>query len=1479
MAEVSSKVEVQLDADILGFLAKMKKSERALKSFKKEARGLSSGGAIAGFDKLEKKVMSTKRTFDSFDKGVKTMGSVLSKFLGLAIKGTIIQLAAMGAAMLAIHASFAIGGGLAKVYAGAMKILSGGAAGLVVALSTVAAAMREQQAAMFAFSGGGAEQFGAGINQARVAMRGLATDADLAVLGAANINKAYGAMAKTMTSTQILGSKNMMKALFDFGAAGQDPAQAAEKIGVVIEALNNSKKSFTDVQTAAKALGPQMEKAMKNLGVTSKKKFQEALLSGDLAKEGGVFGQFATVNSTLMSRIKAFFNIVKEDFADFGQKFLEPAKVAMDRIMKIIRRDLMRVGGELSAFGTGSFFDGLVTTIDKISSFFVKLIREYLPGAKGMFGNIGDTFSRLARGWDYMVEKLRPFIEGAKVVESIFSPLWRTIKEEGTKSFNSFNSQLIENASSVEEFGEKLAGLLKSAFEMARVFREMWIESLPFINDVLSGITQIFDMLRGIVSGMTGTFGATGGLMAFAIAAKQMKSTKGGLLSSVTKTMTLNPQTVIVNSPGAAPLTMNKGGTPNLYGGAGRAPSGTGVLPPGTPVSLRGVSSGGQQQIAVGPNGQQTVIPKGQKPQVISSKTRGFYTGRELYQAPTGGVPVSGITGRPIREGALAPGARLREMRGTRGGVALLGDGKNVTGAANSMGARMGVGMGLAMGSQYVPQEMQGAMALGGAVGMMSPLAGLAIAGLGGAVSARSAGAGALAGAAGGAAAGAQVGGPVGAAVGAALGALGGALMGSANKFKLEAKEAQQAISGSIDRISLQTLRGVGDKLYANIQAVEEGRSTIGSGSSINELSSFKRSTGKVYREATSIRDRNRAFTDEEIIKGTGAGSASDARSQLKLADNPALLASFMKRTGLSKETIGGASIGEAERRAGINAGQEYKKLFTSIQSGSASQYGGFKLSESEMGKVGKNASAAGEELIKRVQTENNANILVSNQSNQRMYHLRKMTGKTNAELEAMAYTLGKDLYDPTIKFTDLVSELGLTMVKTAAQMRQANTDIYVSAGNAFHSLIKQAKATEVVDEQAEAMRVAFASGNVKPNEIIEFMGNIQGSLLDKNMGDPLAAFGEFTSQIGTITKPGKAFGPGGVFEKIKPEDFFKEEVQGAVGGYSNTALTGFRGTAVTQIQSLLTSEGATVDANRLNEALQGKTPAEQMKIYEALQNTSKVTGEATGRKFDFGGFGGFAAGANVEKFNVGQEILNVLGIDLKTGSVTGSEEQAKKLDNVVDNMSSYTTGLQNNILALQAKTSELFAGVNARPDWMAPDALKKVFIEAGIIKGDTSSPRGGGVGDTTSSRLSQTMARHSSIDGMLTGTRSITSSYRTYGLGSPSSDHVTGRAIDLVGANLGQYKQLAENAGGFAEFHGRGGSRHLHVVPGPGAIGDTMVPASMKSPSMMAQPSGGGSSNNSYTININGSNASPEEIANRVMAKINDQKRAERER
>lgn len=117
-----------------------------------------------------------------------------------------------------------------------------------------------------------------------------------------------------------------------------------------------------------------------------------------------------------------------------------------------------------------------------------------------------------------------------------------------------------------------------------------------------------------------------------------------------------------------------------------------------------------------------------------------------------------------------------------------------------------------------------------------------------------------------------------------------------------------------------------------------------------------------------------------------------------------------------------------------------------------------------------------------------------------------------------------------------------------------------------------------------------------------------------------------------------------------------------------------------------------------------------------------------------------------------------------------------------------------------------------------------------GVIPGDTKTPRagrhavgshGGGRGARrASANLGHTLAVHRAVDAATPGRRRITSSVRSYALGSGNSDHTTGRALDLTGSNLNAYARNLERMGGFAEHHGSGSGRHLHA-----AIGDTPRP------------------------------------------------------
>lgn len=244
MADEKVVIKIDFDAKTAG----LRRANMELNKLQRRVEKLSSGREEAfarrTANNLGEVTKKWKRHTDFIDKGISMMGKAMSGFLMKSIQGVIVEMTALGATMVAVHATFVAGQLIMKAYRGLMQMLASGAAGLTVGLAAVSAAIREQQAAIFAYRGKGAPAFGSAMNQTRMAMRNLQSDTQLASLGMEALNKAYGNMSKSMNTAQINQSTSTIKALMDFGSAGQDPAKGLEQVSIVISALADKKKAF-----------------------------------------------------------------------------------------------------------------------------------------------------------------------------------------------------------------------------------------------------------------------------------------------------------------------------------------------------------------------------------------------------------------------------------------------------------------------------------------------------------------------------------------------------------------------------------------------------------------------------------------------------------------------------------------------------------------------------------------------------------------------------------------------------------------------------------------------------------------------------------------------------------------------------------------------------------------------------------------------------------------------------------------------------------------------------------------------------------------------------------------------------------------------------------------------------------------------------------------------------------------------------------
>lgn len=1523
---------------------------------------------------LNKVMRKYKKSFDNFDKMIKFTGGAMMKFLGLSAKMVALEIAAMGAAMIGVHLVFGAGRLLMKGYHGAMKLVAGGAAGLAIALGTVAAALREQQAAMFAFaSKGQAKEFGSAVNQARVQIRSLTMDADLAAVGVENLMAAYGEVAKTGKFTT--ASKNTLKGLMDFASAGMDMKKGTAEAGKFISTLQDTKKSYADVVTAGKQFSPQLKKALeeyeKTAGAKGKTKdaLTKAIQSGELAKLGGVEGQFAGVSGTLINTLKAQFNLIRGLFADFGQQFLEPVKRESREVFEIIRTALFRLNGQVSEFGRNGFIDKISVIVQKIADWTVRLMRDYLPGTMGIFERIGAWWDDFVDGWNRVLDYLRPFIDGARVIEGILKNAWVPVWDQIKDKMYEFNNEVQRYEPMLLDFGTKIGELLAKIMEYGSEVRKIFLEALPFINKVLKGFTDLIELFTSflgkftdVTSKLGGGLGSMGSVMMLIGLARGMKNTKGyftraNSLSGIREVadMRVNAGAIYINGQpiaqyGRAGMGGSGGITPNsnsiAYGrggpyagpymgrpGGGGGSGGGGA--PSSGLASTGAGRGtfvstpyGRGQAGLGPNGG-TLITSGphKGKELLTQRVQGrnveyLYGGRgtgpydRSRYALTGDKFQSGVRTDPSQRMSgnkkiVTADGRIISRR--ERAIRYIGEGQRLgaTGyqvdprmkrwadrvMGGNQGARGVLGRAadryrnrLVLNSNYLgPTGMPGPGPGGGGPGGM-PRQGWLLS--------------------------SQMGYGPGVPQGGILGRIRNSSIynnwlsvNSQQNGPLESRfRAVRAIRNA--RLGARELRQsrLGSSIFGNEAAGKKGfqgsaTGTMGTMLGLGILSNYASPEAAGFLSAGSMVGMMNPLAGLAIglggtaltAKTVGGGAASGAGAGAAIGT---LIAPGF---GTAAGAIIGAAVGGLMGRANKikdekkQARQIMEGVFDQIITGSLrdiqqqmmdngfvgrsaivgqagrmsarigqvsalqSQFGGdnagfinalygrrgelgINMTTEERDKMLKQPGETAKMVGKAVDKQDAMNKLTSIYQ-KRLTELTRLTGKSEQEVEKMAMEMGVNLYDATVDFNKVLEDLGVTTARTREQMRGLQMDLALQGLTVFDERIKSLDTPEILDEQARAFRdmIDAAEGAPSEKDMATFIKDFVPNFLNF-AGGGLQGLFSLRRSFGAGAGQGTAFTQeGGPFEgmgNLFTTGAFGTMLQNYITGGVSTGSKALGG----DLNSILLGAGAqsgqrfAIDTGMFANVLANMDEATAMSLTSAIQD------------------GTLFGGMDLDKLSSSQimaalSAYGISGASVGLRAVTPDDEINLALDNMPEELKTTYKSIIDMFGAFFDKRDD-------KPEWMTDKFIKFVYEN-----GDTSSPRGKGVGDTTTSRLSQTMARHASMDGMLTGKRTVTSSYRTFGLGSMNSDHVTGRAYDLVGQNLGGYAKLVHANGGFAEFHGRNANRHLHVVPGPGVYGETASPR-LTAPIMTG--GGNGAKGDIYiTQNIQaGPNATPAEVA-----------------
>jgi hypothetical protein len=1541
-----------------------------------------------------------KKHFDQLDKSMKMMGGSLLKLVAMSAKMAAVEIAGMGAAMLLVHGAFLVGKGLAKVYQVAMQGAAAGVAGLAIAAGTAAAAMRENQAAMYAFSQTGHKELGNGLNQTRLAMRMLTHDADMAAVGVDNLVGAYGEIVNKSGKFNASSAK-MLKGLMDFASAGQDLKTGTKAAAGLVAELQNVKGTYSSIKTAAQGLGPQMKKALEEYekaGGSKKGKagLVQAITSGELARLGGVAGQFEAVNSTLINQAKSLFTQLKNEFADFGQQFLEPVKYEFKQVGAILKRTLQRLSVEFASFGNSGFIDKISVVVEKLANGTVNLIRKYLPAAQGMFERFGSWWDKFTGGWKRMVEYLRPLQEGARVIEQMLKNVMMPIWDELKGKFGTFNKELQKYKEDFAQFGTNVGNLIVKVMEYGNEVRTIFMESLPFINKVIEGVTTLIEHFTSFLGGFKkvtgvvekflggkgfGNFMLLAGLITYG---KKMKGAAGGFVSGTSMSgireaanMNLTAGVVNINGkpvagygrPGLAGHTTAKtttGGTVTR----GMAPTTGGPYPgvtpgrPGAPgfasggvpaamtsvagaanmaatslSTLAGVASGSSRASAGGaatrgPNGGYLIRSGKYKGQELLQQSVGGQNPRYVYGGRgTGPVDEARLraTGKEFRSGVFVPEEYRVDEKGrkrfTRHGRIMnrrerfwrgIGEGQKLgaTGfvkdgaiktrfdrmfaqANNGLGGRLGRGADWMRDRQIARSDYLGPdgapgpsprgiwklssnklngpgtsvfgsradkfyngsfynnwLAPGSNIGKDGPIEPRT--GFGRAISNIKTGTRGIRDSRLGAAVlGNKETGQKGFA-GSMTGTMGTALGMQFLSSKMdESAQGSMALGSSLAMINPFVGAAVGFGGAAMNARTGKGGAVMGAaaGAAIGTMIAPGIGTAVGTVVGAIAGGIKGVFNRVKKEKEDSAGVMKDAftsllRNQFKVAG-----VAISNQQGVGKSAIAQvmpqylSQIGNIANKArATQSGNMSPTEFVQDMYNNQSSYG-ISVNEEQYSKMLKRPQSAIDYVIKTEQNQNIVGQALEGDYQKKLTELQKIMGMSEMEIENLARTMDFNLMDPTVSFTETLKTLGATMVKTSAEMRGMQTDVFVNGLSKFDEAIKTMEAPKILNEKAAAFRDLLDAGSAGDSDIAQFFrdiavdsqalagGGLRGALKLKEV------YGVGGTAYGQQANGAKGY----LYGK-------EEQVLGSTGGqtmlsYTNDAiLQTSKNLAGFVNNQLLTGTGEgenryAVNADLFGGALSRLDPNKAGAIEAAL-----LSGDL------FAGVDMTNIGAIEERLQGYDSSLTAGAIGLQT--IASDKDMASSLGeiaNMPDDLKSVFDGFISEYKAF-------FTSEATTPEWFT----KAAFDE--MLGKDTSSPRGKGIGDTTSSRLSQTLGRHSMMDSALVGKRTITSAYRTAGLGSPSSDHIMGRAYDLTGQNLGGYSKMVHANGGFAEFHGVNSNRHLHVVPGPG-VGDTMVPKRLSGPT---QSGVSANTNNNYTINVEaGPNATAEQIATLTMKKI----------
>lgn len=1426
--------------------------------------GAMSDGSINS-NKFSKSLNRTSSSFASYSggavgaaratKGFNYQTMTSHKLLGVLNKSTRalfwtvialgIEFVITAATLASVNALYTLGRLTVKAYQASLGLLAGALASVTAAIGIGLAAFQEYQAAMTAFSYKGVSDLGDGMEQSSSAMRNFAKDTSLATMGVVALSQAYTAMAKQAPVGA--AQRKALSGALDFTTTAEDPKKAFQSLSQFIGLVTKAKKVDSKATAAAQAVSPEFAKAIAGQKNKSSSAILASLSSGQLASTAGVGGNYK-MQQTLVGQFQMFMTDIVVQLTDFGRKLLEPAKDVLESFYKNFRNMFRRTEGIISNFATGTMLPGLITIGNTIEDFAVKLLRVYLPKISGGANWLRKTFTDLRVSFAQFANSLDKFRAGSKIIIDTFAgPILAIFKGFG-RNAEQLGYLAEDNKEAFLKWGNALEGLIFSFFDFFAAMKVAFTEALPVLTQVVNGIAALVRGLSAVIA-LTGKMGGGGGksgtidagmgpVLSSAITLGLMyagikgrrRGRRGGGIGAKTGPSTSSKIGYRQASIGRPMLERLFGdiGISDAYGRTKNAyTSGSASTKFPTKISRSLTALLGGNTDSVSNEGARIAIDE--------------------YRRQTGRNKRSGIANYSLGEfdprlnEKVSRANRLKSIRARRSlertsyrelaKAARTGKSADLISASGgsdfanaTTGRTTGKNLTARQAAFYGIRTKIGGAMTGRTEAIQAGLRGSFTPGLGmlgsmvtaSGVTSKIGNDTARSGTEG-ALAGSYFG-KKGMIVGAGLGVL-----------SKTTNYAAGAIAGGATGAQIASTLTAG--LPASAQAIGKALGfAIGTAVGIFTVHSRRKKMAK------DVADQMVTATGAKSIEALLNDPTYSTLSATSRIDKDKKI--YDKAIAMSKAGSGDSEIRDYLLKSGVIDKDQAKAIDLND--------GAF------ITQLESNSTALEMQGDSYKKFENNVNALTM------------ATGKSRAEIFKLAKTTGVDLFDASRSVIDNFSDMGLAMRQTADSIKTAIQDIRTTALNELDVTRTKREAFEALrSSQNDLMDLGAGATQDDFANYEKAMSDYVASAFPDNPAKQLEVFRSF--QTGSIfTDPTSPFfGNKGLQGAYERQENIGGQLVSAKGSASAAATTAYQGYA---------SSIATPGISGLM-ALGGTQFARGTAAGDVLND--RVASAIAAGTFNQTGFEEFLKTGNMDNVNNSAEIMKLMesfGVKFESGDGTALQ--------TTNNLSAAILSGSLDKVATELHQQFLDAietGFDAHPEWWEtqPKWWTEMVAAGFVAPGDTSSPRRGMIGDTSTSRnLSRTLSAHSRFDSALTGSRKITSAFRTMNLGSPSSDHAAGRAYDLTGQNLGQYAKMISDSGGFAEFHGSASSRHLHVVP---PLGDT---STTRMSSGGGSSSGGGVAVAPVTVNVYGAqNQSPQEIARQVIQEIEKAQRNFRER